>query len=178
MPNWAEGVLKIRGTKHKIANYLRKNLIPVDWFGNEYKIKVEYDDDGITAEIIKELSKENTPLEKLPVKPTPTDIYINGTRRGFIESDGIDIECWTDPDDQDAEIVVTIQNFKQAWVIDVNDYVEGAKEAGVDLHIFGFEKGMQFTQEIEISEGNAIKNICNDKFSNYEWDVPFSNLGG
>ena len=36
----------------------------------------------------------------------------------------------------------------------------------------------ELTQEIEISKGNIIKNICNDMFSNYGWDVPFSNLGG
>ena len=38
--------------------------------------------------------------------------------------------------------------------------------------------GMEFTQEIEISKGDIVKDICNDDFSNYSWDVPFSNLGG
>lgn len=37
MPNWCEGVFKIRVTKPKIVKYLRKNLMSVDWVGNEYK---------------------------------------------------------------------------------------------------------------------------------------------
>ncbi|HHA7530952.1 Uncharacterised protein [Streptococcus pneumoniae] len=35
-----------------------------------------------------------------------------------------------------------------------------------------------FTQEIEISKGEIIKNIVNENFTNYSWDVPFSRLGG
>lgn len=38
--------------------------------------------------------------------------------------------------------------------------------------------GMEFTQEIEISKGEIIKNIVNENFTNYSWDVPFSRLGG
>lgn len=30
----------------------------------------------------------------------------------------------------------------------------------------------------EISKGEVIKDICNDKFDNYIWDVPFGNFGG
>ncbi|HEV6154772.1 TPA: hypothetical protein VZC17_002165, partial [Streptococcus pneumoniae] len=48
----------------------------------------------------------------------------------------------------------------------------------VDIKIFTFEMGMEFTQEIEISKGEIIKNIVNENFTNYSWDVPFSRLGG
>ena len=176
MPNWCEGVLKIRGTKPKIAKYLQENLTPVDWFGNEYKAEVEYDEDSITVNITDKIISEKTPAENLPAKPKPFGFHIKRTRRAFIEADQIHIDVWEDDDDQ--EIVVTIENFKQAWGIRADNFVEGAKKAGVDLHIFGFEMGMRFTQEVEISKGNIIKDICNDKFINYEWDVPFSNLGG
>ncbi len=37
--------------------------------------------------------------------------------------------------------------------------------------------GMEFTQEIEIRKGKIIQDICNE-YDDYQWDVPFSNLGG
>ena len=36
---------------------------------------------------------------------------------------------------------------------------------------------MEFTQEIEISKGEIIKDICYE-YDNYQWEVPFINLGG
>ena len=36
---------------------------------------------------------------------------------------------------------------------------------------------MEFTQEIEISKGEIIKNVCSN-YDDYQWEVPFSNLGG
>ncbi|GAA5357140.1 hypothetical protein SuUB36_19440 [Streptococcus uberis] len=42
---------------------------------------------------------------------------------------------------------------------------------------FGFEKGMEFTQEVEIHSGRIVKNI-ESTYAHYEWDVAFSNLGG
>lgn len=174
MPNWCEGVFKIRGTKPKIVKYLRKNLMSVDWFGNEYKTEVKYHDDGITVSIAGKIDEKKS-VEDFPVKPRPSTFYIRGTHRAFIEVDQIRIEFWTEDDDQ--ETVITIDNFKQAWGIKADDFVEGAKEAGVDLHIFGFEMGMEFTQEVEIIDGE----ITIDKettYDDYAWEVPFEKLGG
>ena len=36
---------------------------------------------------------------------------------------------------------------------------------------------MEFTQVIEISKGKIIKIVCNE-YDDYQWEVPFSNLGG
>ena len=175
MPNWCEGVLKIRGTKPKIAKYLQENLTAIDLWGNEYKTKVEYNEDGLTVSITYEITVEKKPLEELAVKPKPPGFYIRGTHRAFIESDQINIEFWTDDDDQ--EIVVTLENFKQAWCIKADNFVEGAKEASVDLHIFGFEMGMQFTQEVEIIDGEITINE-EATYNDYAWEVPFEHLGG
>lgn len=176
MPNWCEGVLKIRGTKHKIAKYLRENLVGIDWWQNEYKTNVDYNDDGVAVSISNKIVVERTPVEELSIKPKPTEFYIRGTRRAFIESDKINIEFLPE-NDVDKEIVVTLDNFKQAWGIKADNFVEGAKSADVDLHIFGFEMGMQFTHEVEIVDGK----ITVDKettYDDYAWEVPFEHFGG
>ena len=148
MPNWAEGTIKLRGRAENIASAL----------------KYMFCDNTVTV-------KEEWDGEKLIFETTAPHFYINGTRRGFIETDRL--EFWLEQD----FLIVELQDFKQAWAAIAENYQEISSKFDVDIKIFTFEKGMKFTQEIEISKGNIIKDICN-KFSNYEWDVPFSNLGG
>ncbi|KAA9252251.1 hypothetical protein F6I28_10070, partial [Streptococcus anginosus] len=88
--------------------------------------------------------------------------------------EGDTIEIWL----YDDLPIIEIQDFKQAWAAIAENYQEISSKFDVDIKIFTFEMGMEFTQEIEISKGDIVKDICNDDFSNYSWDVPFSNLGG
>ncbi|MFC5630099.1 MULTISPECIES: hypothetical protein [Streptococcus] len=149
MPNWAEGTIKLRGRAENIASALKYMLV------NE-TVTVEEEYDG----------------ELLKMTTTQSYFYIKGTMRAFIETNTL--EFWLEQD----FLIVELQNFKQAWSAIPEDYQEISSKFDVDIKIFTFEMGMEFTQEIEISKGNIIKDNCDDKFSNYEWDVPFSKLGG
>ena len=149
MTNWAEGTIKLRGLKENIVSALKYMF-----YDNTVAVKEEWDG------------------ETLIFETTAPYFYINGTRRGFIETDSL--EFWLGQD----FLIVELQDFRQAGAATLKNYQEISSKFDDDIKIFTFEKGMKFTQEIEISKGNIIQNICNDKFSNYEWDVPFSNLGG
>ncbi|MGT2774972.1 hypothetical protein ACVRZG_02670 [Streptococcus hyovaginalis] len=149
MPNWAEGTIKLRGRAENIASALKHMLV-------DETVTVEEEYDG-------ELIKLNT---------TQSYFYIKGTRRAFIESNSL--ELWLDDD----FLIVELGNFKQAWAAIPDNYQDISKQFDVDIKIFTFEQGYEFTQEIEISKGNVIKDIVNEKFDNYQWDVPFSKLGG
>ena len=151
MPNWAEGTIKLRGRAENIASALKYMFCD-----NTVTVTVEEEWDG----------------ETLIFETTAPYFYINGTRRGFIETDSLEFRLCQD------FLIVELQDFKQAWAAIAENYQEISSKFDVDIKIFTFEKGMKFTQEIEISKGNIIKDIRNDKFSNYEWDVPFNNLGG
>ena len=151
MPNWAEGTIKLRGRAENIASAL----------------KYMFCDNTVTVTVTVE---EEWDGEKLIFETTAPYFYINGTRRGFIESDSLEFLL-----NQDF-LIVELQDFKQAWAAIAENYQEISSKFDVDIKIFTFEKGMKFTQEIEISKGNIIKDIRNDKFSNYGWDVQFSNL--
>ena len=148
MPNWAEGTIKLRGIEENIVSALKYMF-----YDNTVAVKEEWDG------------------ETLIFETTAPYFYINGTRRGFIETDSLEFLL-----DKDF-LIIELQDFRQAWEASAENYQEISSKFDVDIKIFTFEKGMKFTQEIEISKGNIIKDICN-KFSNYEWDVPFSNLGG
>ncbi len=153
MPNWAEGTLKLRGKTENIVSALKEMLL---------------ENQGTTLE-------EEYDGTLLTFKTENDYFYINGTRSAFIS--GKDIEIWLDEDDEDF-VIIELENFKQAWAASAGDYTEISSKFDVDIKIFTFEMGMEFTQEIEISKGEIIKNIVNENFTNYSWDVPFSRLGG
>ena len=148
MPNWAEGSLKLRGRSENIASALKQMLL------ND-TVALEDEWDGT-------LLKFNN---------TAPYFYINETRRAFIDQE--QIEVWL----EEEFCIVELDNFKQAWGAIPENYQEISSKFDVDIKIFTFECGMEFTQEIEISKGEIIKNVCYE-YDNYQWEVPFSNLGG
>ena len=148
MPNWAEGSLKLRGRSENIASALKQMLL----------------NDTVTLE-----DKWDGTLLKF--NNTAPYFYINETRRAFIKQE--QIEVWL----EDEFCIVELNNFKQAWSAIPENYQEISIKFDVDIKIFTFECGMEFTQEIEISKGEIIKDVCY-KYDDYQWEVPFSNLGG
>lgn len=148
MPNWAEGSLKLRGRSENIASALKQMLL----------------NDTVTLE-------DEWDGTLLKFNNTAPYFYINETRRAFIDQK--QIEVWL----EEEFCIVELDNFKQAWSAIPENYQEISSKFDVDIKIFTFECGMEFTQEIEISKGEIIKDLCYE-YDNYRWEVPFSNLGG
>jgi len=148
MPNWAKGSLKLRGKSENIASALKEMLL-----SNTVTLEVEYNGDLL-------IFNSKDPY-----------FYINGTRRAFIDQK--QIEVWL----EEEFCTVELDNFEQAWSAIPENYQEISSKFDVDIKIFTFECGMEFTQEIEISKGEIIKNVCYE-YDDYQWEVPFSKLGG
>lgn len=148
MPNWAKGSLKLRGKSENIASALKGMLL-----SNTVTLEVEYNGDLL-------IFNSKDPY-----------FYINGTRRAFIDQKRI--EVWL----EEGFCTVELDNFEQAWSAIPENYQEISSKFDVDIKIFTFEMGMEFTQEIEISKGKIIKYVCQE-YDDYQWEVPFSNLGG
>ena len=148
MPNWAEGSIKLRGRSENIASALKQMLL----------------NDTVTLE-----DKWDGTLLKF--NNTAPYFYINETRLAFIEKE--QIEVWL----EEEFCIFELDNFKQAWRAIPENYQEISSKFDVDIKIFTFECGMEFTQEIEISKGKIIKNVCYE-YDDYQWEVPFNNLGG
>ncbi|HEN5820843.1 TPA: hypothetical protein ACGWKD_000483 [Streptococcus agalactiae] len=178
MPNWCEGVIKIRGNKQQIINYLKDLLRPIDFWGNCLKVDVEANEFEVCLSAIEEYEYKDRLHEIVKEKnidPTFFNWYLEKTRRAFIECDkSITFYFWGGEDDTE---VITIESFKQAWGVIPSQYLELSKKHQVDLYIFGFEKGMEFTQEIEIHSGKIVKHKERE-YDDYQWEVPFSDLGG
>lgn len=149
MPNWAEGSLKLRGKKENIAQALKYMFCTAD------NVEIE----------------EDLEIGWFELTTTAPYFYINGTRRAIIQNNKLNF--WLDDD----YLVIEINDFNQAWAVKPENYQEISSKFDVDIKIFTFECGMEFTQEIEISKGEIIKDLCYE-YDDYKWEVPFSNLGG
>lgn len=123
MPNWAKGSLKLRGKSENIASALKEMLL-----SNTVTLEVEYNGDLL-------IFNSKDPY-----------FYINGTRRAFINQK--QIEVWL----EEEFCTVELDNFEQAWSAIPENYQEISSEFDVDIKIFTFECGIEFTQEIEISK--------------------------
>src|SRR5690625_3976674 len=165
MPNWAEGVLKVKGTRENIKRFLFEGLEAIPDMSQQFKVIM-----GKQNEIEEPNVKIDEDEWDLTMN-TPNGFYIKGTRRAFIENG---IEWYFN--DSHLEIL-TIESFKQAWGVDADSFAEISKQYEIDIKIYVFERGMEFNQDIEIHKGEIIKD--NEiKFDEYEWECLYPNLGG
>jgi hypothetical protein len=169
MPNWCEGTLKVRGKKSDIAKWVRENVTVYshNWSKNsngmpyyEQTIKpdaviVEYDDDPTSEEICVTVTDE---------------AHIKSTRRNFVQKD----EYWAS---EHNGVMVLVLNFQAAWGIVPEPYVKMSQEYHVDFRLHGFERGMEFNQEV-IVEGGQLVSDMEITFDDYRWECPFPQLGG
>ncbi|HJF33284.1 MAG TPA: hypothetical protein K8V56_16095 [Sporosarcina psychrophila] len=154
MPNWAEGLIKIRGTRQDIRKFLTQGLKPTNYSYSSQQFEVEIEEDEF----------------ELTMKALH-GFYIKNTRRSFIDGE---INWWFD----DVELeVLTIESFKQAWVVEASQFSEISKEFNLDIKIYAFESGMEFNQNIEIHKGEIIKNEV-IRFDDYKWECLYPDLGG
>lgn len=175
MPNWAEGTIKVRGTKNQIIDYLKNIFEGSDFWGNDMKIEIMSDDNSIMLRGLDELTNPKTAGPIIPKNPQFCAFYFKCANRAFTESKNNILDFDFFGDAEDIEIIE--MPFKQAWAVEADEFIKLSKKYCVDLKIFVFESGMEFTQEVEIIKGKVTKNETK-KYDDYQWDVPFSRLGG
>lgn len=72
---------------------------------------------------------------------------------------------------------MVLENFKAAWEIDASSLAKLSKKYLIDFKILGFERGMQFNQDVEIVNGEIVKNE-EIKFKDYTWECIRPHIGG
>ena len=156
MPNWCEGSLKVRGTIENLKRFIFEGLQPVDYLGEKTENLVNQTDDELSLFLE---TKEKT-------------LWMKGTRRHFCEPDYIEVDA-----ESKEDIRIVIMPMKAAWVIEAKSLLKLCKDFGVDMRIQAFESGMEFSQIIEIVNGNLIQNE-EVKYDNWDWDCPCPLMGG
>lgn len=152
MPNWCEGTLKVRGKQKDIKRFVLEGLKPVGVFGNE---------------------KESLTVDECECVSSKYDCWIEGTQRGFVE----DLDVYFDDEDEDEDKKTHCFETRFAWGIDAKPLAEISKKYSVDLKIYAFERGMEFNQDIEIIDGEIVKDE-EIKFDDYQWECVCPTIGG
>lgn len=160
MPNWCEGNLRIRGTKENIKKFLENEIVYyANNTDNEHKPVIE--EDEYCMSLI-----QYTGLESF---------YIRNTFRNFFFTNRIDIG-WPDADPEE-EIVVVIDNFNSAWALRKDGWAEHAMKYNIDFRMFGFERGMEFSQVMTVLRDGTVEQETK-QYDDWNWECPFPELGG
>ena len=154
MPNWCEGTLKVRGSFKNLKNFVMNGLKAVNIIGAVVSAKVEMDE------------------TYLKMYDFEGSLYMKNTRRHFCEPDYIEIFV-----DEPEEITTLLLPMKAAWCIDSDGLLALCKEFHVDMRIEGFERGMEFSQIIEIVDGEILQDD-EIKYTDWNWECPCPTLGG
>lgn len=164
MSNWCEGTLKIRGKIENIVKFLEEGTTFIEGILEQKQIrpKIKLNEDY-------EIEIDNIDKEK-----GINYLYIKGTTRHFIDN----VEKWIDIyNSEEKEAIICLDGFKAAWGIDAKELRKISHEYSIDFKVYGFERGMEFNQDIEIIKGRIIKDE-EIKFKNYKWECIEPNMGG
>lgn len=162
MPNWCEGMLKIRGKQEDVFNLIADNL-------QVWKLVIirepKFD---MREELEKEAIKIDRKDKAIYVEKTA---YIKGTHRNFVEPNDIIVYKR-----KDGNACIAVE-FKAAWYVESEPYIELSKAYNVDIKIQAFERGMEFSRYILIENGN-LKEDKETAYDDYVWECVMPNLGG
>lgn len=166
MPNWAEGNIRLRGTPDQIVEFLQNELLYVGT-GHDFET-VEVAPDVHWGEFL----DVRLPKEAKEQAKFTGCLYVKGTRRNFI--DGISGKYLPKTKEQ---FILCLNNFRAAWYVNAEPYVEKSKKYGIDIRIVVNEMGMEFGQRIEIIKGELVMDE-ERKYQNWWWDADFPEMGG
>lgn len=162
MPNWCEGMLKIRGKQEDVFNLIADNL-------QVWKLVIirepKFD---MREELEKEAIKIDRKDKAIYVEKTA---YIKGIHRNFVEPNDIIVYKR-----KDGNACIAVE-FKAAWDVESEPYIELSKAYNVDIKIQAFERGMEFSRYILIENGN-LKEDKETAYDDYVWECVMPNLGG
>lgn len=173
MPNWCNGVLKVRGKKKDLLKFLNEQLerrgFPFDDLKDDYStydLNVETDEFG-------DIFVEHTDEEHF------SWLYFKDSRRCFVETD-IDWHWNTDDEVDLEEEYIQCLDIKQAWRLEPDYFKEISLKYNIDFKTIGIEKGCCFSQKLEIVKGEIISYLEGDYETRqeFEWEVYDPRLGG
>lgn len=153
MPNWCQGQMKIRGEFNSLVKFIKEVFKTSECCGiQQEELYIHEETDTSFWFEVKKL------------------LYIEGTRRNFVET------CDTFFNKENKKTVLVVP-YRAAWEIDVVPLISLSEKYSVDFKIYAFEKGMEFCQDIEIVDGNLLKD---EKilFNDWNWDCFCPLTGG
>ncbi len=166
MPNWIEGSLKLRGNSEDLKRFFKEGVdCPAEavYIFGDLKPEIK----PISAYIECDFDKG---YNFVTIKNEP---HIRNTRRAFIQ------DCYVEWEEKYSTVHMPI---KQAWAFiacdeDRQRWEEISAQYRLDIRLYGFERGMEFCEEVEIVDGKVVKD-SEIKYADWAWECPMPGLGG
>lgn len=175
MPNWIQGSLKLRGPYENVMAFF-ENGITAYKYGIDISLIPRDKTEWMTIE------EWDDGLTEVSFHDANNWIYVNKTRRAFIDDDRQIYINKPEPvsEDDHPETIAAI-GIRQAWDFRLEDWQMLSQEYGVDIRLFGIECGIGFWRDITIVSGQVMKDKLFGNFEDYsgfEWECPFPWMGG
>ena len=150
MPNWIEGTMKVRGKAEDLIRFFE--------VGFDSTVEKEEYSDCISFEIA-------------------DFVYINRSRRAFT-LEAFEQDIFTGK----SGVQIALIPIRQAWSFTPYEgaeqrWIDLAKEYNLDVRLQGFERGMEFYQDVEIVNGVLVRDSV-EKYDNWDWECPMPLMGG
>ncbi len=165
MPNWCEGTLRVRG-----------KMSDLKWFVAETIQSTSFEwTEGIpiTKTSLLEIEEYGGATDcGFSVTGKVRDAWIVGTTRHFVQEDYIETysKSWDD-------VEILYLRIQAAWGMNAEQLLKLCADYSLDMRVYGFERGMEFNQEIEIIDGTITVNR-EIKFQDYRWECVCPDVGG
>lgn len=169
MPNWCEGTLKVRGKMIDVAKWVKENVVAYSYEWKKNENGVLYQD---TKPLVDNVVVKYDEFESEEIYVVVKSLaHISGTTRNFV------LEGTYSAIERADETTILTLNFKAAWGIQSMPYVAMSQKYSVDFRLYGFERGMEYNQEVIVENGRLIQDM-DIKFGDYEWECIYPQLGG
>lgn len=169
MPNWAEGNIRFRGKRENLLRFFVNELEMVkatsDGKYQEIPVKMKVDEDGWRVHLIREAG-------------TQSSLYFRGSNRQFVDME--EFECdfeFSEGPNQNADQIVILTGYKGAWNIDVSFFKEKAVQYKIDIRIFVWEQGLEWSS-VNTWYRNGKMEEESRTYADWLWDASMPYYGG
>ena len=164
MPNWCEGVIKVRGKKNDVISFLENEILKMNYTGLFETPKgenIKMEDVGYVYTY--RLDDENKEY-----------FYLKDSARCFIEQNYIEIYNY---DDEEIDETYVTLKFKQAWDVEEELFAKLSEKYNIDFNIYASERGMEFERYITIIKGKFTR-LEAKKYVDFYFEAINPELGG
>ena len=171
MPNWAEGNIRVRGKRENIIRYIQENLLPQYELQNN-KLETR------PLQVEETAGGYELTLEKNP--ETDDMVWFKDSSRQFLDFDGsyyMNGEFSDDAEHTNKDQVLYLPGFKGAWGIDTECFRKAAPEYKVDIRIFVWERGMEWSSISTFFRDGHVESDSRT-YSDWLWESALPDYGG
>ncbi|WP_458459290.1 hypothetical protein [Pseudobutyrivibrio sp.] len=168
MPNWCTGNIRFYGLRDNVIKCLN-GIFQFNMYDAGFHI--------VTEPAIVDIDDDGCVTLSTPFSDERSWCSIKGTRRNFLSLFGRSYEVTSDcsygldHDITETEAVVVFSDFRAAWNIDMEPYIDISKEYHVGIKILGWEQGVMFSQEIEVNDGEVLIDKCKSYQNAMDWMI-------